>query len=112
MNALADVSLTDKYELNKTRVFATGVQALVRLPMMQREMDKAAGLNTAGYVSGYPGSPLATYDVQLRKAKDVLAKNGVHFEPGLNEDLAMTSVWGSQQGEARGDSKFDGVFAL
>ncbi|MBM6594857.1 indolepyruvate ferredoxin oxidoreductase family protein [Microvirga pudoricolor] len=109
---LRQVSLDDKYKLADGQVFLTGVQALVRLPMMQRAMDAAAGLNTAGFVTGYPGSPLASYDVQLRQAQALLADHHVRFQPGLNEDLAMTSVWGSQQGEVRGDSKVDGVFAL
>ncbi|GEO16695.1 indolepyruvate ferredoxin oxidoreductase family protein [Microvirga aerophila] len=109
---LRQASLEDKYLLGDGQVFLTGVQALVRLPMLQRSMDTAAGLNTAGYVTGYPGSPLASYDVQLRQAQMLLADNGVRFQPGLNEDLAMTSIWGSQQGEVRGDSKVDGVFAL
>ncbi len=108
---LRDVSLADKYNLREGYVFMTGVQALVRLPMMQREVDAVAGYNTAGFVSGYPGSPLASLDIQMRSAKSVLAERGIHFQPGLNEDLALTSVWGSQQGEARGDSKYDGVFA-
>jgi indolepyruvate ferredoxin oxidoreductase len=109
---LRQTSLDDKYRLADGQVFLTGVQALVRLPMLQRAMDTAAGLNTAGYVTGYPGSPLASLDVQLRQAKELLDEKGIRFQPGLNEDLALTSVWGSQQGEVRGDSKFDGVFAL
>jgi indolepyruvate ferredoxin oxidoreductase len=109
---LRQTSLDDKYRLEDGQIFLTGVQALVRLPMLQRAMDAAAGLNTAGFVTGYPGSPLASFDVQLRQAKELLEESGVRFQPGLNEDLALTSVWGSQQGEARGDSKYDGVFAL
>jgi len=105
-------SLDDKYDLGKDRAFLTGVQALVRLPMLQRELDAAAGLNTAGFVTGYPGSPLASYDVQLRAAAGRLRAGGVTFQPGLNEDLAMTAVWGTQQVEVRGESDCDGVFAL
>ncbi|MGG7380840.1 hypothetical protein ACQ7B2_19570, partial [Escherichia coli] len=74
--------------------------------------DRAAGLDTAGYVTGYRGSPLATYDLQLQRARQWLEAEGVRFQPGLNEDLALTSVWGSQQAETRGDGKHDGVFAL
>ncbi|MGF7161876.1 indolepyruvate ferredoxin oxidoreductase [Rhodoligotrophos appendicifer] len=107
--ALRQVSLSDRYELREGQIFLSGVQALVRLPMMQIDADRAQGRNTAGYVTGYPGSPLASLDVQLRQAKDVLASRGVTFQPGLNEDLALTAIWGSQQGEARGDSRYDGV---
>ena len=109
---LRQVSLADKYVQADGQIFLTGVQALVRLPMLQRRLDEAAGLSTSGFVTGYPGSPLASYDVQLRQAQSLLKKNGVHFQSGLNEDLAMTSVWGSQQGEIRGDSRYDGVFAM
>jgi indolepyruvate ferredoxin oxidoreductase len=106
------VSLDDKYDLAEGRIFLTGVQALVRLPLVQRRRDRAAGLHTAGYVTGYRGSPLATYDLQLDRARKWLEAEGVRFQPGLNEDLALTSVWGSQQAETRGDGKHDGVFAL
>jgi indolepyruvate ferredoxin oxidoreductase len=108
----AAYSLDDKYDLSKDRAFLTGVQALVRLPMLQRRLDGASGLNTAGFVTGYPGSPLASYDVQLRAASGALGAHGVTFQPGLNEDLAMTAVWGTQQVEVRGESDHDGVFAL
>src|SRR5690349_17218430 len=110
--ALRQVSLSDKYQLAEGQIFLTGVQALVRLPLLQRVLDRAAGLNTAGYVTGYPGSPLASYDIQLRQAESTLKEGGVRFEPGLNEDLAMTAIWGTQQGEVRGDSLYDGVFAM
>ncbi|MGE0211769.1 MAG: indolepyruvate ferredoxin oxidoreductase family protein [Parvibaculaceae bacterium] len=106
------VSLDDKYDLAEGRIFLTGVQALVRLPLVQRRRDEEAGLNTAGYVTGYRGSPLATYDMQLLRGRKWLETANVRFQPGLNEDLALTSVWGSQQAEARGDGKHDGVFAL
>jgi indolepyruvate ferredoxin oxidoreductase len=90
----------------------TGIQALVRLPMMQRQRDLAAGLNTAGFVSGYRGSPLGGLDHALWKARDHLKRHNVHFQPGLNEDLAATAVWGTQQvnlfARAR---KVDGVFS-
>ena len=109
MNA---VSLDDKYELLQGRIFLTGVQALVRLTLVQHRRDRQAGLDTAGYVTGYRGSPLATYDLQLTRARKWLEDESIRFQPGLNEDLALTSVWGSQQAETRGDGKHDGVFAL
>ena len=96
-NALAQVSLDDKYTLSSGRIYLTGIQALVRLPIMQRQRDAAAGLNTAGFVSGYRGSPLGGLDQTLWKARPFLERNHIHFQPGLNEDLAATSVWGTQQ---------------
>jgi indolepyruvate ferredoxin oxidoreductase len=75
----------------------TGIQALVRLPMMQRQRDLAAGLNTGGFISGYRGSPLGMYDHALWTAKRYLKDNNIHFQPGINEDLAATAVWGTQQ---------------
>jgi indolepyruvate ferredoxin oxidoreductase len=106
------ISLDDKYTADQGRIYLTGVQALVRLPMMQRRADRAAGLNTAGFVSGYRGSPLGTYDRELWAAKQHLDRENVVFQPGLNEDLAATSVWGSQQvGLSRG-ATCDGVFAI
>ena len=110
--ALAKVSLDDKYTLDSGRVFLTGTQALVRLPMMQRQRDAAAGLNTGCFISGYRGSPLGGLDQQLWRARRFLENNHVRFQPGVNEDLAATAVWGSQQGGLFGDSNYDGVFAL
>ena len=95
--ALAAVSLDDKYVVEQGRVFLTGVQALVRLPMMQRRRDERAGLNTAGFISGYRGSPLGGFDLELWKAKKHLAASSIEFTPGLNEDLGATMVWGTQQ---------------
>lgn len=109
---LANVSLDDKYTLEEGRVFLTGIQALVRLPLMQKERDRAAGLNTAGFISGYRGSPLAGYDQSLWKASKVLKENDIHFEPGVNEDLAATAVWGSQQLNLFKGARYDGVFGL
>lgn len=109
---LLNVSLDDKYTLESGRVFITGIQALVRLPLMQRQRDLRAGLNTAGFVSGYRGSPLGAVDHALWKAEKHLKNHHVHFEPGINEDLAATAVWGSQQLETVGGAKYDGVFAL
>ena len=110
--ALAEVALEDKYTLESGRAFMSGTQALVRLPMLQRERDRAAGLNTAGFISGYRGSPLGGLDQALWKAKEHLAKHQIVFKPGLNEDLAATSVWGSQQVNLSPKAKVDGVFAL
>ena len=108
----AQVSLDDKYLADQGRIYLTGVQALVRLPMMQRRADRAAGLKTAGFVSGYRGSPLGTYDRELWAAKRHLDKDDIVFQPGLNEDLAATSVWGTQQvGLSQGATR-DGVFAI
>ncbi len=108
----ASVTLDDKYARDAGRVLLTSTQALVRLPMMQHGRDAAAGLNTAGFISGYRGSPLGTYDMQLRAAQPWLAAAQVHFEPGLNEDLAATAVWGTQQANLLQGAKFDGVFAI
>ncbi|PSC07128.1 indolepyruvate ferredoxin oxidoreductase family protein [Alsobacter soli] len=110
--SLRDVSLDDKYDLSKDRVFLTGTQAIVRLLMMQHERDKRAGLNTAGFVSGYRGSPLGALDQNLLRAKKQLEAAQVRFQPGLNEELAATACWGTQQAEMRGEGKYDGVFAL
>jgi indolepyruvate ferredoxin oxidoreductase len=109
---LAAVTLDDKYTLESGRVFLTGIQALVRLPMMQRRRDEAAGLNTGGFISGYRGSPLGAYDQSLWRARAFLKKHHIHFEPGVNEDLAATAVWGTQQGNLYGDSRYDGVFSV
>jgi indolepyruvate ferredoxin oxidoreductase len=110
--ALSEVSLDDKYTLERGRAFMSGTQALVRLPMLQRLRDKAHGLNTAGFVSGYRGSPLGALDQALWKAKNHLAKHHVVFQPGLNEDLAATSVWGTQQVALSDKARYDGVFSM
>jgi indolepyruvate ferredoxin oxidoreductase len=111
--ALATISLDDKYTLTSGRAFMSGIQALVRLPMLQRQRDVAAGLNTAGFVSGYRGSPLGGYDQALWKAKRILEANNVVFKPGVNEELAATAVWGTQQLDLFPDkAKFDGVFGI
>ncbi|WP_068297384.1 indolepyruvate ferredoxin oxidoreductase family protein [Pararhodobacter sp. CCB-MM2] len=106
------VSLNDRFDLEKSPVLLNGTQALVRLMIAQHERDRAAGLNTAGYVTGYRGSPLGAVDLQMTKAKPFLDAAQVRFQEGLNEDLAATAVWGSQQAELRGEGKYDGVFAL
>src|SRR5438105_13139193 len=90
----------------------TGTQAMVRLPMLQRVSDLAAGLNTAGFISGYRGSPVGGFDQALWKAQQFLDRAHIKFQPGLNEDLAATSIWGSQQVNLYKDAKYDGVFAM
>ena len=110
--SLADVSLDDKYTLESGRVFLNGVQALVRLPIMQKQRDKAAGLNTAGFISGYRGSPLGGYDQALERAKNFLEENDIKFQPGVNEDLAATAIWGSQQVGLFPGAQYDGVFGM
>jgi indolepyruvate ferredoxin oxidoreductase len=110
--SLKTVTLNDKYTLTQGRVFITGTQALIRLPMTQRQRDLAQGHNTAGYISGYRGSPLGNLDHQLAQAKKHLEAHELVFVPGVNEDLAATAVWGSQQAEIGGEGKYDGVFAL
>src|SRR5438034_7031600 len=111
MSALP-VSLEDKYTLASGRVYLNGTQALVRLAMIQRARDLAAGLNTAGFISGYRGSPLGGYDQALWKAKKFLQENHIFFTPGVNEELAATAVWGSQQVGLFPGAKYDGVFGL
>jgi indolepyruvate ferredoxin oxidoreductase len=110
--ALNHVTLDDKYDLNKSRIFVTGFQALVRLTLMQKERDRRAGLNTAGYVTGYRGSPLGGLDQQFQRAKRWLGPSDVVFQAGINEELAATALWGTQQAELRGEGKYDGVFGL
>ncbi len=111
--ALETVSLEDKYTLPEGRAFMSGVQALVRLPMLQRQRDAAAGLNTAGFISGYRGSPLGGYDQALWAAKKHLAQNHIVFQPGVNEELGATAVWGTQQLDLYPDKKkYDGVFGI
>ncbi len=109
---LHDVTLDDKFDLGKERVFLSGAQAVVRMLLMQRKRDRRAGLSTAGFVSGYRGSPLGGLDLQLWKARDQLAGAGIVFQPGLNEELAATACWGSQQAELNGQGRYDGVFSL
>ncbi|MGZ9083453.1 MAG: indolepyruvate ferredoxin oxidoreductase family protein, partial [Rhodoplanes sp.] len=109
---LRPVTLADKYDLGKSPVFVTGYQAIIRLCLMQKERDRRAGLNTAGYVTGYRGSPLGGLDQQFQRAETLLQANDIHFHGGLNEDLAATALWGSQQAELRGEGKFDGVFGI
>jgi indolepyruvate ferredoxin oxidoreductase len=106
------VSLDDKYALDETRQLLTGTQAIVRLMLTQRARDVRAGLDTAGYVTGYRGSPIATLEMAMQRARGILEPNHIKFQPGLNEDLAATALWGSQQAELRGEGKYDGVFGV
>jgi len=110
--SLADIRLDDKYRLATGNLYLTGTQALTRLPMLQKQRDEARGLNTAGFISGYRGSPLGNLDKSLWDAKDYLQQNAIHFQPGVNEELAATAVWGSQQVNLFPHGKYDGVFAL
>lgn len=109
---LHDVALDDKFDLGKQRIFLSGAQAIIRMLLMQHERDRRAGLDTAGFVSGYRGSPLGGLDMQLWKAKKELAQANIIFQPGLNEELAATACWGTQQAELTGEGKHDGVFGL
>jgi indolepyruvate ferredoxin oxidoreductase len=111
--ALENVTLDDKYSLENGRAFMSGVQALVRLPMLQKKRDGMAGLNTGGFISGYRGSPLGGYDQALWQAKKHLAAQNIVFQPGVNEELGATAVWGSQQLDLYPQgNKFDGVFGI
>jgi len=110
--AFARVTLEDKYRLDHGRVFLTGVQALARLPMLQHQRDVAAGLNTAGYVSGYRGSPVAGLDTALRDAERFLREHNITSHPAINEDLAATAIWGTQQLHLFPQPKRDGIFAM
>jgi len=109
---LADVTLDQKYTLERGRVYLTGIQALVRLTLLQRERDARAGLNTAGYVSGYRGSPLGGLDQALAAARTHLEPAHILFHPGLNEDLAATALWGTQQVNLFPGAKYSGVFGM
>ena len=110
--ALANVSLDDKYAYEAGRIYLTGTQALVRLILTQRRRDAAAGLKTAGYVSGYRGSPLGGLDRELWRIGELLDRHNIRFQPGVNEDLAATAIWGTQQSGLFPGAKHDGVFGL
>ncbi len=107
-----DYTLDHKYTRESGRIYLSGVQALVRLPLMQQMRDRAAGINTAGFISGYRGSPLGGFDLELWKAKKHLKASNIEFTPGLNEDLGATMVWGTQQANLFPGAKYDGVFAM
>jgi indolepyruvate ferredoxin oxidoreductase len=106
------VSLNDKYLLDKGKAYLSGIEALVRLPILQHQRDQQRGLNTACFISGYRGSPLGALDQSLWKAKPFLDKHNIHFQPGINEDLGMTAVWGSQQVNIFPGAKYDGVYGM
>ncbi|MGH6638369.1 MAG: indolepyruvate ferredoxin oxidoreductase family protein [Polaromonas sp.] len=109
---LPSVSLDDKYTATSGRIYLSGIQALVRLMFVQRWRDQAKGLNTAGFVSGYRGSPIGGLDEALWGAQKHLDANAIKFLPGVNEELAATAVWGTQQVHLTGESAYDGVFAM
>jgi indolepyruvate ferredoxin oxidoreductase len=109
---LDNYELIDRYRRESGRVFLTGTQALVRIPLMQRTLDRAVGLNTAGFVSGYRGSPLGAVDQELWRAGSFLNENQIEFLPAVNEDLAATAVLGSQQVETDPHKTVDGVFGI
>ena len=109
---LADVRLDDKYTLESGRVHLTGIQALTRLLIVQRLRDAAAGLDTAGFVSGFQGSPLNNMDKTLWEAQELLKRHHIHFQPGQNEELAAMGVWGSQQVTLDRRARYRGVFGM
>ena len=111
-SALARASLDDKYTIERGRAFMTGTQALIRLMMLQRERDRRAGLDTAGFISGYRGSPLGGLDQALWRARTHLERNHIKFQPGVNEDLAATAIWGTQQVGLFPGAKYDGVYGM
>src|SRR5690606_3781431 len=110
--ALREVTLEDKYTATGSDVLMSGTQAMVRVPLLQHTLDKAAGLNTAGYISGYRGSPVGGYDYALWHAGKLLEQHQVVFEPGVNEDIAATAIWGTQQLASVEQPLVDGVFAI
>jgi indolepyruvate ferredoxin oxidoreductase len=107
-----EITLADRYDLSKNSVLLNGTQALVRLMMEQKERDRAVGLNTSGFVTGYRGSPLGAVDMQMQRAEKQLTAHDVVFQSGLNEDLAATAIWGAQQAELYGEGKYDGVYGM
>ena len=110
--ALAPVQLADRYDLSKSPVMLSGAQAVARMLLAQKERDRRAGLNTGGFISGYRGSPVGGLDLAFQRISSLFKRSDIHFEPGLNEELAATALWGAQQAEMRGEGKFDGVFGL
>src|ERR1700693_4290035 len=106
------MKLTDKFTLEQGRVYLTGIQALVRLPIDQMRRDRRAGRNMGVFISGYEGSPLGGYDMALARAGKILSEHNIHFRPGVNEDLAATAVMGSQIYEVIGKNKVDGVLGI
>jgi len=109
---LRDATLDDKYARDQGAVYMTGSQALVRLALVQSQRDRAAGLRTAGFITGYRGSPMHNFDKELYRATAFLERHHVHFQPAVNEDIAATAVWGSQQASLYPDARYEGVFAV
>ena len=110
--ARSEASLEDRWSAAEGWFYMTGMQALVRLPIQQRLRDEAAGLNTGGYISGYRGSPLGRYDIELWRADAILKQHNIVFRPGLNEDLAATAIWGAQHLTSFPGATVDGVFGI
>ena len=108
----AKFSLNDKYVLETGRIFLTGTQALVRLALMQHQRDLKDGLKTAGYVSGYRGSPLGGMDKEFTRAKPFLDEHNIKFHPAVNEDLAATAIWGTQQLNLHPGARYNGIFSM
>src|ERR1051325_6569665 len=104
--------LSDKYTIERGSVYLTGIQALVRLPMDQMRRDRAAGIKTGTFISGYEGSPLGGYDLALQRAGSLLTQHDIHFWPGLNEDMAATAVFGTQIFDVVGQTKYEGVVGI
>ena len=109
---LKNISLDDKYKLENKFILVNGTQALVRATLIQKFRDEKENLKTAGFVTGYRGSPVGNVDLQFSKVKKLISEKDIKFHPGLNEDIAATSLWGSQQAEMRGESNYDGVFGF
>lgn len=109
---MRDVKLDDKYTVPEGRVIMSGTHALIRVPLLQKEFDRRNGLNTGGFISGYRGSPLGSYDLELWRAKGLLESHDIVFQPGVNEDLAATAVWGTQMLAGTPGANKDGVFAI
>src|ERR1035437_1144803 len=112
MQSQDTISLNDKYTLERGRAFITGTQAFIRLAMLQRQRDVKAGLNTGGFITGYRGSPMGSVGITAAKAKKYLDAHHVKFHPGVNEDLAATSIWGTQQVNLFPGAQYDGVFSM
>ena len=107
-----DISLHDRFDLEKSPVLLNGTQALVRLMLMQKARDEAAGLDTGGFITGYRGSPVGGLDIQFMREEKLLKPKDIIFQPGLNEELAATAIWGAQQATIRGEGAKDGVFCI
>ena len=110
--ARSETALEDRWSVPEGWFYMTGMQALVRLPIQQRLRDAADGLNTGGYISGYRGSPMGRYDIELWRAGPILARHNIVFRPGLNEDLAATAIWGAQHVSSFPGATVDGVFGI